>query len=66
MIDYKKILQMHFDHTSQRTIESSLGHSRHTINDVIKRSQAKGITELTEEMDNEWLFGLLLSGRINL
>lgn len=63
MIDYKKILQMHFDHTSQRTIESALGHSRHTISDVIKRSQAKGITELTEEMDNKWLFGLLYPER---
>lgn len=55
MLKYRKILELHFEGTSQRTIAPAVGHSRTTISEVIKRAKEKGIGELTEVMDDHWL-----------
>ncbi|MFK4936786.1 helix-turn-helix domain-containing protein [Lactococcus garvieae] len=59
MVMYRKILELYFNGYSQRTIASSVGSSRRTISNVIKRSIAHELTELTHEMTDEWLAGLL-------
>lgn len=55
MINYRKILEMHLQGISQRTISSSTGHSRDKIREVVNQAKAKGLEELTEEMINSWL-----------
>lgn len=50
MIQYRKILEYYFNGISQRTIETSVGSSRHTIRSVIQEAESRGIEELTEEM----------------
>lgn len=55
MLKYRKILELQFKGTSQRTIAPAVGHSRTTISEVIKRARKKGISELTEVMDDQWL-----------
>ncbi len=55
MIQYRRILKLHFKETSQRTISSSVGHSRQTVSDVIQKAKQLGLNELTDEMDNQWL-----------
>lgn len=59
MVMYRKILELYFNGYSQRTIASSVGSSRRKISNVIKRSRAHDLTELTQEMTDEWLAGLL-------
>lgn len=55
MIQYRKILELHFNHVSQRTISTSVGSSRNTVSDVIKQAEKLGIDSLTDEMSNRWL-----------
>ncbi|MCP1161222.1 MULTISPECIES: IS21 family transposase [Bacillus] len=55
MINYRKILVMGVDGISQRTISSSTGHSRNTVAEVLQRANQKGIKNLEEAMNNEWL-----------
>lgn len=55
MINYHKILEMHLQGISQRTISSSTGHSRDKIREVVNQAKAKGLEELTEKMTNSWL-----------
>ena len=55
MIQYRKILELHLKETSQRTISSSVGHSRQTVSDVIQKAGRLGLIELTDEMTNQWL-----------
>lgn len=55
MINYHKILEMHLQGISQRTISSSTGHSRDKIREVVKQAKAKGLEKLTGEMTNFWL-----------
>ncbi|MHC5268491.1 transposase [Enterococcus sp. LJL98] len=55
MIDYRKILEMHLQRISQRTISSSTGHSRDKIREVVNQFKAKNLDKLTEEMTNSWL-----------
>ncbi|MGD6879789.1 hypothetical protein [Bacillus infantis] len=55
MINYRKILVMGLDGISQRTISSSTGHSRNTVAEVLQRANQKGIKNLEEAMNNEWL-----------
>ena len=59
MIQYRRILELHFRETSQRTICSSVGHSRQTVSDVIKKAKHLGLVELTDEMTNQWLVEFL-------
>ena len=59
MIKYRKILELHFKGTTQRTISSSVGHARQTVSDVIKRSKELGLIEITDEMDDQWLVEFL-------
>ena len=55
MIQYCRILDLHFKGTSQRTISSSVGHSRQTVSDVVIKANHLGLVELTNEMTNQWL-----------
>lgn len=55
MINYHKILEMHLQGISQRTISSSTGHSRDKIREVVNQAKAKGLEELTEKMTSSWL-----------
>lgn len=59
MIKYRKILELHFKGTTQRTISSSVGHARQTVSDVIRRFKELGLFELTDEMDDQWLVEFL-------
>lgn len=59
MINYRKILELHFDGISQRTISSSTGHSRNKISEVIKRTKKLEIENLNDTMTNSWLETLL-------
>lgn len=54
---------MYFIGSPQRTISAATGHSRHTIRDVVNRAIEKDIQELTDEMDDSWLFGYLYPER---
>lgn len=48
-------MELHFKDTTQRTICSSVGHSRQTVSDTIQKAQELGLVELHDEMTNEWL-----------
>lgn len=55
MIQYRRILELHLKQTSQRTISSSVGHSRQTVSDVIQKAEKLGLIKLTDDMNNQWL-----------
>lgn len=63
MIQYRKILEYYFNGISQRTIETSVGSSRHTIRSVIQEAESRGIEELTEEMTDYWLENYLFPSK---
>lgn len=64
MIQYRRILELHFKGTSQRTISSSVGNSRQTASDVIKKAKDLGLVELTDEMTNQWLVEFLFPEKL--
>lgn len=55
MINYRKILEHHFNGMTQRTIRVAVGSSRNTIRDVVNKAREKGLEELEVDMTNEWL-----------
>ncbi|WP_203249336.1 IS21 family transposase [Sporosarcina beigongshangi] len=55
MVSYRRILELHFEGISQRTIGSSTGHSRNTVSDVVQRAKKLGIEDLNDSMTNLWL-----------
>ena len=55
MVNYRKILEHHFNGMTQRTIEVAVGSSRNTIRDIVRKAEEKELDELTEEMTNPWL-----------
>ncbi|MFL2100938.1 IS21 family transposase [Desemzia sp. FAM 23991] len=55
MIQYRKILELHFNDVSQRTISTSVGSSRNTVSDITKRAKKLGLERLTDNMNNQWL-----------
>lgn len=55
MIQYLKILELHFNNVSQRTISTSVGSSRNTVSDITKRAKKLGLERLTDNMNNHWL-----------
>lgn len=55
MVQYRKILELHFKGVSQRTISSSVGSSRNTVSKIIKRSKDLGLTELTDTTTDSFL-----------
>ncbi|WP_113928363.1 hypothetical protein [Bacillus sp. P14.5] len=59
MINYRKILELHFEEVSQRTISSSTGHSRNTVSDVVQHSKELGVESLNDTMTNPWLEAFL-------
>lgn len=59
MIHYRKILDLHFNRISQRTISTHVGSSRNTISEVIKRAERLGLERLSDTMTNQWLEAFL-------
>lgn len=55
MINYRKILELAFNGTTQRTIEVAVASSRNTIREVVNRAKKKNLTVLDENMTNQWL-----------
>lgn len=55
MIQYRKILELHFNNVSQRTTSTSVGSSRNTVSDITKRAKKLGLERLTDNMNNHWL-----------
>lgn len=55
MIHYRKILELYFNKISQRSISASVGSSRNTVSETIKKAHALGLEGLTEEMNDQWL-----------
>ncbi len=55
MVDYRKILEHHFNGMTQRTIEVAVSSSRHTIREIVQKAEEKELKELTEEMTDNWL-----------
>lgn len=55
MINCRKILDLHLEGMSQRTISASTGHSRNTVAIVIQTAKSRGIQELNDNMTNAWL-----------
>ena len=51
MVNYRKILELHFEEVSQRTISSSTGHSRNTVSDVVQRAKETGCRKLERHHD---------------
>jgi len=43
MIKYSKILEHHFNGMKQRTIEVTVGSSRHTIRDTVNKAKERGV-----------------------
>ncbi|WP_338488292.1 hypothetical protein [Ruoffia tabacinasalis] len=64
MVNYRKILEHHFNGMTQRTIEVAVGSSRHTIRDVVKKAEEKELKELTEEMTDYWLEEFLFPEKV--
>lgn len=59
MINFRKILELHFEDISQRTISSSTGHSRNTVSEVVQRAKKLGLEKLNDTMTNPWLEAFL-------
>lgn len=59
MVEYRKILEYHFNGMTQRTIQLAVNSSRNTIREVIQSAKQKRLTELTEDMTDVWLEGFL-------
>ena len=55
MVNYRRILEHHFNGMAQRTIEVAVGSSRNTIRDVVRKAEERELRELTEEMTDHWL-----------
>lgn len=59
MINIRKILELHFEEISQRTISSSTGHSRNTVSEVVQRAKKLDLEKLNDTMTNPWLEAFL-------
>lgn len=59
MVNYRKILEHHFNGMTQRTIEVAVGSSRHTIREIINKAEEKKLEALTDEITDGWLEGFL-------
>lgn len=55
MVNYRKILEHHFNGMTEKTIEVAVGSSRHTIRDVVKKAEEEELNELTEGTTDYWL-----------
>ena len=56
MFRYRRILEMHSEGISIRSIAASTGNSRQKITEVIRKAEEKGIARaLSEEMTDQWL-----------
>lgn len=64
MLQYRKILELHFKGQSMRNISASTGNSRPKVSEIIQVAKDKGVEEpLTEEMTDTWLEGFLFPGK---
>lgn len=60
MFQYRKILEMHGEKFSLRSIASATGHSRQKVTEVIQKAKERQFSyPLTEEMTDKWLEELL-------
>lgn len=59
MTRYRKILEMHFNGISQRTISTSVGNSRNTVSSIIKKAESLGLVDLSDTHTDQWLGGFL-------
>lgn len=64
MVEYRKILEYHFNGMTQRTIQLAVNSSRNTIREVIQSAKQKRLTELTEDMTDVWLEGFLFPEKL--
>lgn len=56
MFQYRKILQMHNEDFSLRSIAAATGHSRQKVTEVFEKATERKLSDsLTEEMTNKWL-----------
>ena len=64
MVDYKRILKLSSENYSLRQIAASVGHSHHTVKDVLELAQKRGITHpLDDSVTNADLEKLLYPER---
>lgn len=60
MLQYRKILELHDQGISMRSISANTGNSRPKVSEIIKKSEEKGIElPFTEEMTDAWFEGFL-------
>lgn len=60
MFQYRKILEMHSEDFSLRSIASATGHSRQKVSEVVQKAKVRDVTyPLTDEMMDHWLEELL-------
>lgn len=56
MFQYRKILQMHNEDFSLRSIAAATGHSRQKVTEVVEKATERQLSDsLTEEMTDKWL-----------
>lgn len=55
MIQYRKILELHFNDVYQHNISTSFGSSRNTVSDITKRAKKLGLERLTDNMNKHWI-----------
>ena len=56
MFPYRKILELHGDNVSLRSIAQIVQHSRQKVTEVIKTADRKGVSiPLGEEITDKWL-----------
>ncbi len=61
MIQYRRILELHFKETTQRTISSSTGHSKQTVSDVIKKAKQLDLFYLKRVINSNLYHCLFMS-----
>ena len=54
-MEYRKILEHYFNGMSQRTIQVVVNSSRNTIREIVNRAKMRALSELTDEMTDQWL-----------
>ena len=60
MFHYRRILEMHGERISIRSIAAAIGNSRQKVTEVIRKAEEKGIVvPLSEEMTDQWLWEFL-------
>lgn len=65
MFQYRKILQMHNEEFSLRSIASATGHSRQKVTEIVEKAKERDFLDsLTDEMTDNWLEEFLFPEKI--